>query len=264
MLIFSTDRDTLTMIKTLSLSSLVLTCYAANAFAFSPMGENIAYTVNDEAFEGYYVSAVNESKGTVLIIHDWDGVDDYERQRADMLANEGYDAFAIDLFGAGNRPQAVEDKQAATSQLYEDRARMRELTLAGLTQAREQGAAESTVLLGYCFGGAAALEIARSGEADDVIAYSSFHGGLATPEGQDYPQATPPIFIAHGGADESVSLEEVTTLMETLEAAEIAYEVNIYSGAPHAFSVFDSDRYQARADERSWASFTQWLNSVLE
>lgn len=252
------------MIKILSLSSLVLTCCAANALAFSPMGEDIAYTVNDESFEGYYVSAVNEPKGTVLIIHDWDGVDDYERQRADMLANEGYDAFAVDLFGAGNRPKTVGDKQAATRQLYEDRARMRQLTLAGLTQAREQGAAEPTVLLGYCFGGAVALEIARSGEANDVAAYSSFHGGLATPEGQNYPQTTPPIFIAHGGADENVSLDEVTTLMETLEAAEITYEASIYSGAPHAFSVFGSDRHQARADERSWTSFTQWLNNVLE
>ncbi len=182
-------------------TALLLTLIAPAAFAFTPQGEDIVYSIDNESFEGYYVPAPGDAKGTVIIIHDWDGVDDYERQRADMLAEEGYNAFAIDLFGEGNRPQSVEDKQAATNALYEDRARMRELTLAGLAQAKAQGATPQTILLGYCFGGAVALEVARSGEADDVVAYSSFHGGLETPEGQAYSADTAPIYIAHGGAD---------------------------------------------------------------
>lgn len=244
-------------------STIAMLSLAQAALAFSPAGQDVAYSVDDEAFQGYFVSGGDDAKGSVLIVHDWNGLDDYERERADMLADQGYDVFAVDLFGEGNRPQAVDDKRAATNRLYEDRERMRALTLGGLAQAREKGAAEQTVIAGYCFGGAVALEIARSGEADGVAAYTSFHGGLTTPEGQAYSSDTAPILIAHGGADSSVSLEDVATLAEELENAEVTYEVGIYSGAPHAFTVFGSDAYHERADERSWAVFTAWLEERL-
>jgi len=244
-------------------STIAMLSLTQAALAFSPAGQDIAYSMDDEDFQGYFVSGGDDAKGSVLIVHDWDGLDDYERERADMLADEGYDVFAVDLFGEGNRPQAVDDKRAATKRLYEDRERMRALTLAGLAQAREEGAAEQTVIAGYCFGGAVALEIARSGEADGIAAYTSFHGGLTTPDGQAYSSDTAPILIAHGGADSSVSLEDVATLAEELESAEVTYEIGIYSGAPHAFSVFGSDAYHESADERSWTMFTAWLEERL-
>ena len=244
-------------------SALTLFFLALPALAFSPVGEDIAYNVNGEDFLGYFITGGENAKGSVLIIHDWDGLDDYERQRADMLAHEGYDVFAVDLYGEGNRPQAMEEKRAATNRLYQDRERMRALTLGGLAQAREQGAAEQTVIMGYCFGGAVALEIARSGEADSIAAYTSFHGGLTTPDGQSYSSETAPIFIAHGGADSSVSLDDVATLAEELETSGVTYEIGIYSGAPHAFSVFGSDAYHERADQRSWDTFNVWLEEML-
>ncbi|WP_447044227.1 dienelactone hydrolase family protein [Vreelandella sp. H-I2] len=244
-------------------SALTLLFLALPASAFSPAGKDIAYNVNGEDFLGYFITGGENAKGSVLIIHDWDGLDGYEWQRADMLASEGYDVFAVDLYGEGNRPQSVEEKRAATNRLYQDRERMRALTLGGLAQAREQGAAEQTVIMGYCFGGAVALEIARSGEADNIAAYTSFHGGLTTPDGQGYSSETAPIFIAHGGADSSVSLDDVATLAEELETSGVTYEIGIYSGAPHAFSVFGSDAYHERADQRSWATFNVWLEEML-
>ncbi len=243
-----------------ALSSLLI---ALPSIAFSPAGEEVTYRIEGETFEGYFVSGGDSTQGSVVIVHDWDGLDDYERQRADMIAEKGYDVFAVDLYGQGNRPQSVEDKRAATNRLYQDRERMRTLTLGGLDQARAQGAAEQTIIMGYCFGGAVALEIARSGEADNIAAYASFHGGLETPEGQAYSSETAPIFIAHGGADSAVSLEDVATLAKTLEAAEVTYEIGIYSGAPHAFSVFGSDAYHERADQRSWQAFNVWLEDML-
>mgnify|MGYP000217447943 FL=1 len=234
-----------------------------SAFAFEPAGQDVTYDVGDEAFEGYHAAAQGEARGSVLVIHDWDGLDDYERQRADMLAEQGYDAFAVDLYGQGNRPVETQAKKAATARLYDDRERMRRLTLASLAEARARGAATPTVVMGYCFGGAVVLELARAGEAQDVAGYASFHGGLATPEGQSYASDTAPILIAHGGADQSISLEDVATLGEELEAANATYEIQIYSGAPHAFTVFGSDRYQQRADEKSWAAFQDLLDEVL-
>lgn len=248
-------------LKTALISTLLLVINAT-AFAFTPEGDSVRYTAQGEAFQGYYVPANGHSKGSVIIIHDWDGLDDYERQRADMLAQQGYDAFALDVFGANNRPQALEDKQAATNRLYQDRERMRQLTQAGIDAAKAQGAAHNSVLLGYCFGGTVTLEMARA-NVDDVTGYASFHGGLDIPEGQQYEADIAPIFIAHGGADSIVSLDDVTTLAAELEEVGTEYEIGIYANAPHAFSVLGSDRYHETADQRSWATFTAWLSDNI-
>ncbi len=85
--------------------------------------------------------------------------------------------------------------------------------------------------MGYCFGGAVVLEMARSGQAEDVRGFATFHGGLDTPEDQSYSADTPPILIAHGGADTSIGMSDVATLAKELEAAGAPYEIEIYSGA---------------------------------
>ncbi|MGC6484778.1 MAG: dienelactone hydrolase family protein [Candidatus Puniceispirillales bacterium] len=225
-------------------------------------GENRTYSVNGEAFEGYLAPAQEASKGLVLVIHDWDGLTDYEMKRADMLAAMGYDAFAVDLYGKGNRPVDTGAKKAETGKLYKDRERMRALILGGLAEARNHSEGQA-VVMGYCFGGAAALELARSGKAEGIMGYATFHGGLKTPEGQSYDAATPPLLIAHGGADRAIPMEDVAALSQELEASGVAYEMQVYSGAPHAFTVFGSKRYQEAADTKSWAAFTAFLAARL-
>jgi dienelactone hydrolase len=225
-------------------------------------GEAVVYDVDGAPYEGYFAPASGDSKGLVLIVHDWDGLDSYETGRADMLAELGYDAFALDLFGQGNRPETVEARREATGALYQDRAAMRARLMGGLEAARGQSD-QDTVVMGYCFGGAAVLEMARSGAADRVTGYATFHGGLSTPDGQSYPAETPPLLIAHGGADSSITMADVAALSEELEAAGITYEIEVYSGAPHAFTVRGSDRYQERADTKSWDAFTEFLDTTL-
>lgn len=247
------------MVPSIPLAGLALALLTPLAFA----GDAVTYTANDQAFEGYLAMPEGEARGGVIIIHDWDGLNGYEQRRAEMLAEQGYAAFAVDLFGAGHRPETTEARQAATGALYQDRARMRELLLAGLATARDQGLPEASVVIGYCFGGTAALELARADQAEGIHGYVSFHGGLATPEGQAWPEDTPPLLIAHGGADQAVPIGELAGLVEELEAAGLSYEARVYAGARHAFSVFDGDRYQQRADERSWAAFLDFLDEVL-
>ncbi|MEJ2521145.1 MAG: dienelactone hydrolase family protein, partial [Desulfuromonadales bacterium] len=117
--------------------------------------------------------------------HDWDGLTDYEVKRANMLAELGYAVFAADLFGKGVRPTEVTDKRQHTGELYKDRAKMRALIQGAVDQAKQLGGrVDNAVVMGYCFGGAAVLEYARSGA--DVKGHVTFHGGLSTPEGQDY------------------------------------------------------------------------------
>lgn len=240
------------------LAAALVALFPATALA----GEAVEYEVGGEAFSGYRAEASGESKGLVLVIHDWDGLTDYEVKRADMLAEMGYDAFAVDLYGKGNRPVETGAKKAETGKLYNDRDRMRTLILAGLEQARASSPGD-VVVMGYCFGGAATLELARSGMADGVKGYATFHGGLSTPAGQSYPASTAPLLIAHGGADSSITMDDVAALSKELEAANLTYEMQIYSGAPHAFTVFGSDRYREVADTQSWAAFTDFLNTNL-
>jgi dienelactone hydrolase len=225
-------------------------------------GEAVTYSVNGEAFEGYRASAAGTSKGLVLVIHDWDGLTDYEVKRAEMLAELGYDAFAVDLYGQGNRPVETGAKKAETGKLYQDRERMRTLILAGLDEARKASSGQ-TVVMGYCFGGAAVLELARSGKADNVAGYATFHGGLSTPAGQSYPASTPAILVAHGGADAAIPMDDVAALSKELEAVGVPYEIQVYSGAPHAFTVFGSGAYREMADRQSWDAFTDFLGTKL-
>jgi len=225
-------------------------------------GEVVDYSSDGMALEGYRASPSGQSKGLVLVIHDWDGLTDYEVKRAEMLAAMGYDAFALDLYGKGNRPVETGAKKAETGKLYKDREKMRKLILAGLEEARKTAKGKA-VVMGYCFGGAAVLELARSGKASDIAGYATFHGGLATPEGQSYPKDTPPLLIAHGGADTSITMDHVAALSKELEAGGIPYEIQVYSGAPHAFTVFDSDRYRKTADEQSWDAFSDFLKTNL-
>ena len=225
-------------------------------------GSSVSYTINGQELEGYFNEAIGQSKGLVVIVHDWDGLTDYEIKRSEMLSTMGYDVFAVDVYGKGNRPTTIADKKAETKRLYTDREKMRVLILGGLNEARKHSA-KGVVVAGYCFGGAVTLELARSGKAGDIAGYASFHGGLATPEGQSYAQNNSPIFIAHGGADKSVKMNDVAALANELESHGNPYEIEIYSGAPHAFSVFGSKRYSETADRKSWAAFGDFLQEVL-
>jgi dienelactone hydrolase len=225
-------------------------------------GETVTYTIDGEAFEGYRANAAGDAKGLVLVVHDWDGLTGYEEKRADMLAAMGYDAFVVDLYGKGNRPVDTGAKKKETGKLYKDRARMRKLVLGGLAEARKDGDAE-VVVMGYCFGGSATLELARSGKAEGIAGYATFHGGLETPSGQTYPDDTPPVLIAHGGADTSITMDNVAALSRELESAGVPYKIQVYSGAPHAFTVFGSSRYQKQADTQSWDAFSDFLATNL-
>ena len=225
-------------------------------------GESVTYQVNGEAFEGYYVSA-SPAAPFILLIHDWDGLTDYEVTRANMLANMGYTVFAADLFGAGVRPTEVKDKRQHTGELYKDREKMRRLLRGALDTAKSRGAnVNNAVAMGYCFGGAAVLELARSGA--ELKGFVTFHGGLSTPAGQDYAQTKGKLLILHGTADTNITMEVFAGLANELEGNGIAHEMITYSGAPHAFTVFGSSRYREDADKKSWQRFTRFLGEILD
>ena len=224
-------------------------------------GQNVTYQVDGKPYEGYYVTP-DKSAPLVILLHDWDGLTDYEVKRSEMLKKAGYAVFAADLFGKGIRPTKVEDKQQHTGELYKDRAKLLRLVNAAVDTAKAQGAnVNNSVVMGYCFGGAAVLEHARSGA--DMKGFVTFHGGLSTPAGQSYANTKGSVLVFHGSADSMITLNELAQLGNELEQNHVPHELVTYGGAPHAFTVFGSDRYRESADQHSWTRFLTYLQETL-
>lgn len=230
--------------------------------ACSAEGQSVIYQVNGKSYEGFYISPPQKAP-LILLIHDWDGLTDYEIKRAHMLAESGYAVFAADLFGAGIRPTKDTDKRQHTGELYQDRIKMRTLLHGALEAAINQGAdINNAIAAGYCFGGAAVLELARSGA--DLKGFVTFHGGLATPEGQNYKKTRGELLIMHGSADSAITLDQFVALAKELESADVPHEMITYGGARHAFTVFGGSRYQETADGKSWNRFHEFLENKLK
>jgi dienelactone hydrolase len=249
--------------------ALCLVGIAATRTQAEIVNQSVVYTVAGQPYEGYFVrnEGFGDEQPLVLLVHDWDGLGPYEQRRAQMLAEQGYAAFAVDLYGQGVRPTTPEDSRAESGKLYQDRAALRDRLFASLAQAQTMTGVdpERVAILGYCFGGAAVLEFARAGA--DLDGFVSFHGGLVTPEGQDYSQAAGPLLILHGADDPVAPMTQVADLADTLTEAGVDFDMEIYGGARHSFTVWsadrDSSRYDAQADVKSWQALLQFLNETL-
>ncbi|GEA52244.1 hypothetical protein VIN01S_30480 [Vibrio inusitatus NBRC 102082] len=225
-------------------------------------GEDVVYEVDGQPYQGYW-SKVSDTAPLVILVHDWDGLTDYEIKRAEMLNEQGYNVFAADLFGQGVRPTEVKDKKQHTGELYKDRAKLQKLMAESQSKGEMlNGSGDNTVVMGYCFGGAAVLEAARAGA--DAKAFVTFHGGLSTPEGQSYKMTKAPVVVFHGTADTAITMKDFAMLADELEKTGIKHEMVSYGGAPHAFTVFGSERYREDADMKSWIRFNEVLVEVTK
>ena len=139
---------------------------------------------------------------------------------------------------------------------------MRRLLRGALAEAKNLGAdTKNAVAMGYCSGGTAVLDLAMSGE--ELKGFVSFHGQLHIPDEHDYSQTKGKVLVFHGMADESVTMEYFTVLANELEKWKVPHEMITYDGAPHAFTVFGTDRYREDTDKDSWRRFGQFLEETL-
>lgn len=225
-------------------------------------GERILYQLDGKTYEGYFISPSAKAP-LVLLLHDSNGITDYEIRRADMLADMGYTVFVADLFGAGSRIIDLHQDREYLGELYKDRDKMLFLIRGALGIAKSKGAnTGNAVAMGYCFGGAAVLELARSGA--DLKGFVTFHGGLKTPEGQDYAKTKGTLLILHGSGDELITMDEFAGLATELEAQGIPHEMITYGGAPHEFTVFGTENYREDADRKSWQRLIGFLDETLK
>lgn len=219
---------------------------------------DLHYSVGAQDFKGHIEKPPGKPLGKVFIIHDWNGLNQYEIMRAEKLAALGYEAVALDLFGVGAILEGFEDYKREAGALYANRQEFQARILAAVTAASKNstdGVAE--FLMGYCFGGAAVLEGARMGL--DIDGFISFHGGLETPEGQDYTQTKAPVLLLHGSADPVSGMNSLAFVLQQMQAAEISHAAEVYGGARHSFTVQGSRDYHSAADEKSWQALLRFL-----
>jgi len=232
-------------------------CVFAGAHA---QASELHYSVANQDFKAHVAAPVGKSLGKVFIIHDWDGLNEYEIKRADMLAALGYEAVALDLFGVDAKLQGFEDYKRETGALYQDRSKFQERISAAVKAASASSPTQvPEFLIGYCFGGAAVLEGARMGL--DLDGFVSFHGGLETPEGQDYNNTKAAVLLLHGSADPVSGMDSLAATLQQMQKAEIAHSAEVYGGARHSFTVPGSRDYNADADEKSWQALLRFLET---
>jgi dienelactone hydrolase len=231
------------------------------------------YAATDVDLEGFLAKPARASSSDlvpgVLVLHDWMGVIDHVEVRAQMLARLGYIALAGDVYGQGVRPSPQEAAGEA-GKYYGDVPLFRSRLLANLERLRaEPGVDPSRIaVMGYCFGGSGALELARAGA--DVAGVVSFHGGLGTGMPAEKGAVTAPLLVMTGAADPVVPDEAVVAFEDEMRAAEAPdWQVLSYSGVMHAFAVPGTDapdhgaQYDARADRRSWQQLEAFLDEVF-
>ena len=240
-------------------SRLATSVLAFTVSGAAAMADPLAYSYNDRSFEGYVATPEGTPRGTVLLVHDWDGLTDHERLQADALASDGYLAVALDLFGTDAVLNGMDDYRRETGALYADRAEFRARIQAGADAAAALDSATEMVIAGYCFGGAAVLEAARAGM--DIAGFVSFHGGLGTPEGQDYSATSAPVMVLHGSADPVSGMADLAALMDEMQAAGVPHEARIFGGARHSFTVPGSRDFDEAANAGAQAAFRDFLSA---
>jgi dienelactone hydrolase len=235
--------------------------------------EVVEYQHGDVVLEGYlaYDDAIAGERPAVVVVHEWTGLGDYVRSRTEELAELGYVAFAIDMYGQGIRPTTVEEAAEQATIYRSDRQLMRDRANAGLQWLidHELSDDDQVAAIGYCFGGGTVLELARSGAPLDGVV--SFHGNLDTPDPSDADAIQGRVLVLHGAADPLVPDEQIDDFMAEMAAAEVDWQMVFYGGAVHSFTNPDADNanidgvaYDPEADARSWAAMQQFFNEIFE
>lgn len=218
-----------------------------------------------EALVGYYArpNAHAERRPGVLVVHEWWGANQYVHSRARQLAELGYSALAIDMYGGGR--QTIEPAQASTwmSTALANGGLLRERFKAGLDLLCQQPEVDPTQIaaIGYCFGGRVVLEMARHGL--DLAGVVSFHGLLATENPATPGLIKAKVLVAHGDADSLVGEQELQCFAEEMRAASADCTLKRYSDAAHGFTNPGSPGYQRKADEQSWQDMQVFLQTLF-
>jgi dienelactone hydrolase len=254
------------------LTSLLLTCSLAAPAPAALKTESVKYKAGDTPLVGYlaYDDAAKGKQPGVIVVHEWWGLNDYAKKRAETLASEGYVAFALDMYGDGKTTEHPEEAGPWASAVRGQAgvAKQRFMAAYDLFKANPRVDTSRIAAIGYCFGGAVVLSMAEEGM--DLAGVASFHGALPQEPVAAGTAVKAKILVAHGADDGLIPAEQITTFIDNLKAAKADFQFIQYGGARHSFTNPDAARYGMQplayneaADRRSWQAMKTFFSEIF-
>jgi dienelactone hydrolase len=237
--------------------------------------ENVTYTGDSTTMNGYvaYDSSINDKRPVVLVVPEWWGLNDYPKGRAKQLAELGYLAMAVDMYGNGKTVDNPTDANNMSTPFYQDAAMAKSRFDAALAKIKSYPQADTSKVaaIGYCFGGGMVLNMARLGE--DLDGVVSFHGSLiGVPPNKDLLKAK--ILVLHGANDQFVPQKDVDLFKKQMDSINADYTFKAYPGATHAFTNPNATAvgekfkmpiaYNATADSASWKEMKNFFGKIFK
>lgn len=255
----------------LPLAAMLLAVHAVNSSA-AVQSKVIVYESNGVPLQGYLAwdDAAKGKRPGVIVVHEWWGHNAHARHAADKLASAGYVAFALDMFGNGKVTTHPDSAQAFVAEAMKDAEAIPTRFDAALALLKADPHVDVARIgaIGYCFGGAVVLGMARAGE--DLKAVGTFHGALATQHPAEPGKVKAKLLIQTGSADPMVPAEAVAAFENEMKAARANYRLITYPGAKHSFTNPNADKsgvpglaYNASADQKSWAELLKFFKKEL-
>lgn len=235
--------------------------------------EDVDYQQGDTTLQGYlvYDDSISGKRPGVLIVHQWQGLTDYEKMRAKMLAEMGYVAFCADIYGKGVRPTSLKEAGALAGKYKGDRQLLRARVNAGLDELKSNDLVDpaKVAAIGYCFGGTTVIELARSGaQLNGVV---SFHGGLDSPTPDDGKNIKCKMLILAGADDPFQKPDDLAAFEKEMRDSKVDWQVVFYGGAVHAFTQpnvgdlhLPGAQYNEKADKRSWQAMKDFFSEIFQ
>ncbi|SFZ91568.1 Dienelactone hydrolase [Flaviramulus basaltis] len=237
-------------------------------------GSEVTYSADSTEMKGYivYDKNIEGKRPGIIVVHEWWGHNDYTRERADMLADLGYTAIAIDMYGDGKQAAHPQDAGKFSGMVMQNIDVAKARFDAALEVLKNNPSVDSTKIaaVGYCFGGSVVLTMANAGE--DLDAVAAFHSGVQLPI-MPNDKLKAKVLVANGADDPFVSPESVTNFKHAMDSVHADYEYVSYPGAKHAYTSKGADalgkkfelplEYNAEADAKSWVALQDLLNKTF-
>lgn len=261
------------MKKILLFAGLVLA--SATSFA-AVQGKEVTYSANGTTLKGYlaFDDAVKGKRSGVLVVHEWWGHNEYARKRARMLAERGYTALAVDMYGDGKQALHPDDAGKFAGAVAKDAALAKARFDSALDLIKKEKSVDSSSIaaIGYCFGGSVVLNMARIGEP--LKAVISFHGGLSTENPAAAGTIKARVASFTGEEDPMIPATQVAAFRQEMDKAGVTYKAVTYPNTKHSFTNPDADEYGQKfklplaynpiADKASWDEGMAFLADALK
>ena len=230
--------------------------------------EEVNYLVQDQQFKAFVAYPEQQNSPLVLIVHTWAGRDEFVQNKAIELAQEGFVAMAVDMYGDARVGASTEENQSMMAPLIEDREKLKSVITAAVETGKQLEGVDTSKIaaIGYFFGGLVVLDLARSGI--DINGVVSFHGLLMGSDISD-KGIRAKVLVLHVERDPMVPLSMIDEFQQEMTEAQADWQLHSYGNAYHAFTNPDANdpdfgtQYNQNADKRSWQSMMNFFSEIF-